>query len=68
MDKLHKMGILRRGSSELLSPIMLIKKSHTSAKLDSSPDYHLVVDLKYLNSHLPDDKFSYPEIKHVLHK
>ncbi len=27
-----------------------------------------MVDFKYLNSHLPDIKFSYPEIKHVLHK
>ncbi len=26
------------------------------------------MDFKYLNSHLPDIKFSYPEIKHVLHK
>ncbi len=30
--------------------------------------YRLVVDFKYLNSHLPDIKFSYPEIKHLLHK
>ncbi len=26
------------------------------------------MDFKYLNSHLPDIEFSYPEIKHVLHK
>ncbi len=68
MEKLRQMGILRRGSCEFLSPIMLIKKSHRSTNLAKSPEYHLVVDLKYLNSHLPDIKFSYPEIKHVLHK
>ncbi len=64
MDKLLEMGILRRGSSEFLSPIMLIKKSHSGAKLNKAPEYHLVVDFKYLNLHLPDIKFSYPEIKH----
>ncbi len=68
MEKLRQMGILRRGSSEFLSPIMLIKKSHIGAKLNKVPEYCLVVDFKYLNSHLPDIKFSYPEIKHVLHK
>ncbi len=68
MEKLRQMGILRRGSSEFLTPIMLIKKSHSGAKLAKSPEYHLVVDFKYLNSHLSDIKFSYPEIKHVLHK
>ncbi len=68
MEKLRKMGILRRGSSEFLSPIMLIKKSHSGAKLSKSVEYCLVVDFKYLNSHLPHIKFSYPEIKHVLHK
>ncbi len=68
IEKLLQMGILHRGSSEFLSPIMLIKKSHTGAKLNKAPEYHLVVDFKYLNSHLPDIKFSYPEIKHVLHK
>ncbi len=60
--------ILHQGSSEFLSPIMLVEKSHSSAKLAKSPEYHLVVDFKYLNSHLPHIKFSYPEIKHVLHK
>ncbi len=68
MEKLRQMGILCRGSSEFLSPIMLIKKSHSSAKLAKSPEYRMVVDFKYLNSHLPDIKFSYPEIKHVIHK
>ncbi len=68
MEKLRLMGILRRGSSEFLSPIMLIKKSHSGAKLSKSPPYCLVVDFKYLNSHLPDIKFRYPEIKHVLHQ
>ncbi len=68
MEKLHQMGILRRGSSEFLSPIMLIKKSHSGTKLNKAPEYHLVVDFKYLNLHLPNIKFSYPEIKHVLHK
>ncbi len=68
MENLRQMGILGRGSSEFLSPIMLIKKSHSGAKLAKSPEYRLVVDFKYLNSHLPDIKFSYPEIKHVLHK
>ncbi len=47
---------------------MLIKKSHSGAKLNKTPEYRLVVDFKYLNSHLPDIKFSYPEIKHVLDK
>ncbi len=47
---------------------MLIKKSHISAKLAKAPEYRLVVDFKYMNLHLPDIKFSYPEIKHVLHK
>ncbi len=68
MEKLHQMGILRRRSSEFLSPIMLIKKSHSGAKLNKAPEYQLVVDFKYLNSHLPHIKFSYQEIKHVLHK
>ncbi len=36
MEKLHQMGILRRGSSEFLSPIMLIKKSHSGAKLNKA--------------------------------
>ncbi len=52
MEKLREMGILLRGSSEFLSPIMLIKKSHSGVKLAKSPEYHLVVDFKYLNSHL----------------
>ncbi len=47
---------------------MLIQKSHLDAKLNKAPEYRLEVDFKYLNSHLPDIKFSYPEIKHVLHK
>ncbi len=68
MEKLRQMGILHRGSSEFLSAIVLIKKSHSGAKLAKSPEYRLVVDFKYLKSHLPDIKFSYPEIKHVLHK
>ncbi len=46
---------------------MLIKKSHSGAKLNKAPEYHLLGDFKYLNSHLPDIKFSYPEIKQVLH-
>ncbi len=49
-------------------PSMLIKKSHSSVKLAKSPEYRLVVDFKYLNSHLPDIKFSYPKIKQLLHK
>ncbi len=68
MEKLRQMGILRKGSSEFLSQIMLIKRSHSGTKLAKSPKYHLVVDFKYLNLHLPDIKFSYPEIKHVLNK
>ncbi len=68
MEKLCQMGILRRASSAFLSPIMLIKKSHSGAKFKKAPEYRLVVDFKYLNSHLPDIKFSYPEIKHVLYK
>ncbi len=66
METLSQIGILRRDSSEFLSPIMLIKKSHTGAKLNKAPEYRLVVDFKYLNSHLPYVKLSYPEIKHVL--
>ncbi len=62
------MGILHRGSSEVLCPIMLIKKSYSGSLLGSLPEYRLVVDFKYLNSHLPDVKFSYPEVKHILHK
>ncbi len=68
MEKLRQMGILRRGSSEFLFPIMLIKKSHSFAKLAKSLEYRLVVDFKYLNSHLLDIKFSYTRIRHVLHK
>ncbi len=68
MEKLCQMGILHRGSSEFLSPIMLNKKSHSGSKLNKAPEHRLVVDFKYLNSHLPDIKFSYPEIKYVLHK
>ncbi len=60
MEKLRQLGILRRGSSEFLSPIMLIKKLHSCAKLNKAPEYRFVVDFKYLNSHLPDIKFSYP--------
>ncbi len=51
-----------------MSPITLIKKSYTDSSLGTSPEYHLVVNFKYLNSHLPDVKFSYPEDKHILHK
>ncbi len=54
MEKLCQMGILCRGSSEFLSPIMSIKKSHSGAKLTKVPEYRLVVDFKYLNSHLPN--------------
>ncbi len=68
MEKLHQMGILCRGSSEFPSPIMLIKKSPSGVKFNKAPEYRLVVDFNYLNSHLQDIKFSYPEIKHVLHK
>ncbi len=28
----------------------------------------MVVDFKHLNSHLLDIKFSYPKVKHILHK
>ncbi len=58
MEKLCQMGILRRGSSEFLSPIMLIKRSHSGAKLAKAPEYCLVVDFKYLNSHLPEIQLS----------
>ncbi len=68
MEKLRQMGILRRSSSEFLSPIMLIKESHSGAKLVKSPEYRLLMDFKYLNSHLPNIKFKYPEVKHVLRK
>ncbi len=62
------MGILRKGSSEFLSPVMLIKKSHDGSRLNAKQEYCMVVDFKHLNSHLPDIKFSYPEVKHILHK
>ncbi len=39
MEKLRQMGILRRGSSEFISPLILIKKSHSSEKLAKSPEY-----------------------------
>ncbi len=65
MEKLRQMGILCRDSCQFLSPIMLIKKSHSGAKLSKSPEYRLMVDFKYLHPHLPDIKFSYPKIKHV---
>ncbi len=68
MEKLCQMGILHRVSSEFLSLMMLIKKSHSGAKLNKAPEYRLVMDFKYFNSLLPDIKLSYPEIKHVLHK
>ena len=47
---------------------MLIPKAHSGSKCSTSPEYRLVVDFKYLNSHLPDIKFSSPEVKYVLHK
>ncbi len=65
IETLHQMGILRRGSSEFLSPKLLIKKSHPVAKLNKALEYCLVVEFKYLNSHLPGIKFSYPEIKRL---
>ncbi len=68
MEKLRQMGILHRGSSQFLLPIMLIKKSHTGTKLNKALENRLLVDFKYMNSHLPQIKFSYLEIKHVLHK
>ncbi len=37
MKKLSQIGILCRCSSEFLSPLMLIKKSHSSVKLAKSP-------------------------------
>ncbi len=39
MAKLCQMGILRQGSGEFLSQIMLIKKSHSGAKLNKAPEY-----------------------------
>ncbi len=62
------MGILHKGSCEFLSHIMLIKKSYGGARLNQEQEYRMVVDFKHLNSHLPDIKFSYPEVKHVLHR
>ncbi len=54
MEKYRLMGILHKGSSELLSPIMFIKKSHDGTKLNKEQEYCMVVDFKHLNSHLPD--------------
>ncbi len=62
------MVILRKGSSEFLLTKILIKKSHDGTKLNEDQEYRMVVDFKHLYSHLPDIKFSYPEVKHVLHK
>ncbi len=56
MEKYRLMGILRKGSSEFLSPIMLNKKSHDGTKLSKEQEYRMVVDFKHLNSHLPDIK------------
>ena len=68
LRKLQLMGILRRGSSEFLSPIMLIAKSHSGQKLSKAAPWRAVANFQYLNKHLPDVKFSYPDVKHVLHK
>ncbi len=68
MKKYRLMGILHKVLSEFLSPIMFINKSHDETKLNKEQEYHMVVDFKHLNSHLPEIKFSYPEDKHVLHK
>ncbi len=46
METLRQMGILRMGSSEFPSPIILIKKSHSGNKLNKAPEYRLVVDFK----------------------
>ncbi len=46
----------------------MIKKYHNGTKLNKEEEYRMIVDFKHLNSHLPDIKFSYPEVKHVLHK
>ncbi len=62
------MRLLRKGSSEFLSPVMLIKKSQDGTRLNTKQEYRMVADFKHLNSHLPDIKLSYPEIKHILHK
>ncbi len=68
MEKFYLMGILHKGSSEFLSHIMLIKKPHDGPKLNKEQEYRMAVDFKNFNSHLPDIKFSYPEVKHVLHR
>ncbi len=68
LKKLQLMGILRRGSSEFLSPLMLIRKSHSGQKLSKTPQWRAVANFQYLNKHLPDVQFSYPDVKHVLHK
>ncbi len=68
LEKYRLMGILRKGSSEFLSPVMLIEKSHDGTQLNTKQEYRMVVDFKHLNSHLPDIKFSYPEVKHILNK
>ena len=68
MAKLAQLGVLERGSSEFLSPIMLIPKSHSGEKLSSDPNFRLLADYRWLNSHLEDTKFSYPELKYVLNR
>ena len=63
-------GILRRGTSEFLSPVMIIAKSHSGAKLKSpkSTNFRLLCDYRFLNQYLPKLKFSYPELKYILRK
>ncbi len=68
MEKFRLMGFLHKGFSEYLSLIILIKKCHDGAKLNKDQEYRTAVDFKHLNSHLPYIKFSYPEIKNMLHK
>ncbi len=68
LEKYRLMGILCKRSSEFLSPVMLIKKSYDGTRLNTKQEYRMVVDFKHLNSSLSDIKFSYPEVKHILHK
>lgn len=69
LTKLEKMGIVEKTfGSEFMSPIILVPKSHSGAKLGTDKQMRVVVDFKYLNNHLPQTRFSYPDLKYVLQK
>ncbi len=68
LKKFEQLGILQKGYSEFLSPVMLISKAHTGEVLDHSQPVRLLADFRHLNKHLQNIKFSYPEVKYILQK